>query len=255
MPDPKFADGVDSVMTPWRKKVKDLQTQRGIGASEGCFNCEHFKSCSESINKKLYKGDWTYVGRQYGKGSVSGKRAKILFVSMERPGEREYEEFECTQKEFREGAFGRVNPHMAGVDIQLEHLLDEETAVNRCQQFALTNSVRCHPRGRGSRSESTPGMISNCAEHTKAIVEALYPDIVIVQGKNRNCGFVPEILSRYRGYGTTAEIGRARVRGKEVLILHTAHPAYYPRKGFHWKRGLPAGMGRAFKRAKELFAC
>ena len=259
-PERSFEDRVDSVMTPWRKKVKDLQTQRGIGASEGCFNCDHFMSCSESIKKKhnkkkLYKGDWTYVGRQYGKAFVSGKRAKILFLSMERPGDREHQEFETTQKEFREGAFFRGNPHMAGVDVQLAYLIDEETPLNRCQQFALTNSVRCHPASERSKSESTAEMIENCREHTRAIVEALHPDIVIVQGRDRDCGFEAKILKQYGGYGTTAEIGVARLRGKEVLTLHTAHPAYYSEWwGFQWRRRLPAGMGRAFNRAKEMFA-
>ena len=257
-PEQSFEDRVDSVMTPWRRKVKDLQTQRGIGASEGCFNCDHFKNCSESIKKKhnkkkLYKGDWTYVGRQYGRASVSGKRAKILFVSMERPGDREHEEFETTQKEFREGAFCWGSLHMSGVDVQLEYLIDEETAVNRCQQFALTNSVRCHPPSRTSRSKSTREMISNCAEHTKAIVEALYPDIVIVQGRDRDCGLEATILSKSR-VKPIVELGSAKVRGKEVLILHTAHPAYPGYRGFRGRRGLPAEMTRLFKRAKEMYA-
>ena len=259
-PEQRFGDVVDTVMTPWREKVKALQTQQGTGASEGCFNCDHFKSCSESIKrdhnkKKLYKGDWTYVGRQYGRASVSGKKAKILFVSMERPGDHEHEEFETTQKAFRESAFDPGNPHMAGVAVQLAYLIDEETAVNRCQQFALTNSVRCHPPSRKSGSKSTPEMIWNCREHTKAIIEALYPDIVIVQGRDRDCGFEAKILKQYEGYRTTAEIGIARVRGKEVLIIHTAHPAYYRRRwGFQWKGRLPAGMESAFKRAKEMYA-
>ncbi len=36
---------IDTEMTPWRTKVKNLQTQLGIGASKGCFDCKHFKSC------------------------------------------------------------------------------------------------------------------------------------------------------------------------------------------------------------------
>ena len=252
-----FKSNVDSEMTPWRAKVKDLQTHRRIGASAGCFDCEHYKSCAESLGEvRMSKGDWTYIGRQYGRASISGKRARILFVSMERPGDREYEEFECTQREFRESAFDRVNPHMAGVDVELEHLLDDEVPVNRCQQFALTNSVRCHPATATYRSQSTSQMKVNCASHTKAIVDVLSPDVIVVQGRDRDCGITPEPIGAYGGSGTTAEIGKATVKGKGVLILQTAHPAFYSRRGFQWKEGrLPAELGRLFRRARRLYPC
>ncbi len=120
---------IDTDMTPLRIKVKNLQTQFGIGASKGCFHCDHFTSCHKSIcNKPILKGDWTYVGHQYGESLVGGKKAKILFVSMDRTGTgEEYEEFDQTQNSFRESANCRYNPHMGGVDVELEHLLDETT--------------------------------------------------------------------------------------------------------------------------------
>ena len=81
-------DQIDKEMTPLRTAIKNLQTQRGCGASEEAFNCEWFeKDCQESLKvdpSEIFKGDWTYVGRQYGKATVAGKPTKILFVSMNR---------------------------------------------------------------------------------------------------------------------------------------------------------------------------
>ena len=264
---------VDSEMTPWRTKIKDLQIERGIGNSEGCFDCEHWECCYASIpdqqKNNVSKGDWTYVGHQYGKASVNGKKAKILFVSMDRPwGGGRCEQFEETQQSFRESAKGRYNPHMGGVDVELEHLLDEETSCeDRCQQFALTNSVRCSPRpdlwARPADSQSTSKMKENCATHTKAIIQALEPDIIIAQGANpRNsmCRlFDPDIVGRYHNGRIgrsfrSVEIEKKEIGAdKQVLFLLTAHPARYP--GFGWKAGyLPDELKKAFERAREIYS-
>ena len=150
-------DNIDDEMTPWRTKVKNLQTQLGIGASKGCFDCDHFTSCHKSIsNQKMLKGDWTYVGHQYGKALVGGKKARILFVSLDRGGQGDgYEEFEATQQGFRTAAYKRENPHMGGVDVELKHLLDETSPEDRCQQFALTNAVRCRRKSGSMRYKAT----------------------------------------------------------------------------------------------------
>ena len=251
------SENIDTEMTPWRTKVKNLQTQLGIGAS-GCFHCEHRVSCHAGIsNKNILKGDWTYVGHQYGEALVGKKKAKILFVSLDRGGQGNgYEKFKATQKEFRTAAYERTNPHMGGVDVELEHLLDETTSPeDRCQQFALTNSVRCRPRFHKADSRSTPVMKQNCESHTHAIIQKLDPNIIIAQGDNpRNSMrrlFNPEIVERYRGYGTSAEIRQS----KDCLFLLTAHPAFYSRRGFNWKNGyLPEGLKEAFAQAREIYS-
>ena len=172
---------VDREMTPWRTKIKDLQTKRGIGAqteieeSKGCFRCEHWESCYASVSdqceeNKVSKGDWTYVGYQYGKASVAGKKARILFVSMSRGyGTAKYEKFKRTQAEFRNSAYCPGNKHMKGVKAELELLLDEASPEERCQQFALTNAVRCrHFSGAGSmKYNATCTMEKNCATSYK----------------------------------------------------------------------------------------
>ena len=258
---------IDSEMTPWRTKVKNLQTRLGIGASEGCFDCKHFTCCHASISKQpILKGDWTYVGHQYGKALVGRKKAKILFISMDRTGTgEEYEEFDQTQNLFRKSAYCRCNPHMGGVDIELEHLLDEMTSPeDRCQQFALTNSVRCRPRFHKADSRSTPVMKQNCESHTHAIIQELEPNIIIAQGDNPRKSmcrlFSPtKIVERYES--ERPRMSSVEIRQDEderILFLLTAHPAYYRRRlGFRWKKGdgLPTDeLKKAFKQAKEIYS-
>ena len=244
---------VDREMTPWRTKIKDLQTQLGIGAqtkikaSKGCFRCEHWESCYASVSNqckknKVSKGDWTYVGYQYGKASVAGKKARILFVSMSRGYGTKYEEFESTQAAFRNSAYcpKPKHKHMKGVKAELELLLDEASPEERCQQFALTNAVRCrHFSGSGSmKFNATRTMKKNCEHHTKAIIQALEPDIIIAQGKppsNSMCKlFSPK---RVECYSTVlpAEIRQGEIGNKKVLFLLTAHPATPHYFRFSWK--------------------
>ena len=127
MPDWKH---VDNDMTDMRTGVRDLQRNLKIGA-DNHFRCEHDGKCEESIHKRLghvevSKGDWTYVGHQYGQAMIDGKCAKILFVAMERPeysseDERfKYEPFEETQRAFRDSCFERGNAHMGGADLVLK---------------------------------------------------------------------------------------------------------------------------------------
>ena len=258
-------DNIDAEMTPLRIKVKNLQTQLGIGASKGCFDCDHFTSCHASIsNQPILKGDWTYVGHQYGKASVGGKKAKILFVSMDRTGTgKKYEKFGQTQKEFRSAAYERSNPHMGGADVELEHLLDETSSEDRCQRFALTNSVRCRPCSGYAASKSTSVMKKNCESHTEKIIQALEPDIIIAQGDNPRKSmcrlFSPRIVAKYDNGRSgrsfrSAKIGQGRIRqGQEVLFLLTAHPANY--SGFGWKKGyLPYELQKIFAQAREIYS-
>ena len=261
---------IDKKMTLWRTKVKKLQIERGIGASPGCFNCKYFDrrspSCYASLcnsysRDAINKGDWTYVGYQYGEALVGGWKAKILFVSMDRTGTgNRYEDFEVTQQAFRTAAYCRTNQHMGGVDVVLKHLLDETTSCkDRSQQFALTNSVRCRPRAQDRGSRSTDQMVLNCENHTKAIIDVLCPDIIIAQGKYQGkenpCKsllrlFEPDCVAHHKG-----DFGAEIRQDKERLFLLTAHPAAYdPYKGIKWKNGdIPEEMKQLCEHVRELY--
>lgn len=258
---------VDIAMPPWRTKVKKLQIERGIGASPGCFNCKYSSSCYASLSNSdrqgaIIKGDWTYVGCLYGEALVGRKKAKILFVSMDRTGMgNRYEDFEITQQVFRTAAYCRTNQHMGGVDVVLKHLLDETTSCkDRCQQFALTNSVRCRPCSKSATSKSTDQMVLNCEHHTKAIIDVLRPDIIIAQGKNKGkenpCKsllrlFEPNCVAHHKG-----DFGAEIRQDKERLFLLTAHPAAYdPYKGIKWKNGdIPEELKQLCEHVRELYS-
>ena len=254
---------IDTEMTPMRRAVRDRQVELGIGASAGCFHCEAFdKSCYPSIVRRMgevevIKGDWTYVGQQYGQAMIAGKCAKILFVSMERPLSKP-EEFEETQYQFRTACFKCSNPHMGGTDVELEFLLDPTPPEQRCQQFALTNSVRCRPSSPNAKSQSTSTMIAKCQAHTKATIEILTPDIIVTQGRHPSDSIIKlfdsEVVFKSDNRPHSRSLRKVEIRrGGGVLFLLTAHPANHP--GFRWKSGgLPDYLHDAINKLRGLYA-
>ena len=255
---------IDRTMTATRIDVRTLQEKMGSGAAEGAFHCSSWNRCEESLRKRvgdtrITQGDWTYVGHEYGHAIIRGKPARILFVSMERPKghETDLEPFEKTQESFRESCRKHSNPHMGGVDTILCHLLDAENmADQRCQRFALTNSVRCAPITKDSNSRSTNTMLRKCQRHTEAIMASLMPDIVVTQGNLAYEGterIVPTELHWGNDNGRASQGRRfAEVRrGAGILLLRTAHPARYPE--FKWSKGnLPEHLGDAIDVIRDL---
>ncbi len=266
-----YYEPVDTEMTPMRHAVRNREVELGVGAAKGCFRCKAFHTrCNPSIVEENgetnpVRGGWTYVGQRYGKAMIEGKRAKILFVAMERPFtqdgtndyEDRYEDFEETQYQFRTACYSRTNPHMGGTDVELECLLDPTAPKQRCLQFALTNSVRC--RLPSTESKSTQTMIDNCRDHTKAIIETLTPDIIVTQGIGfPSEGIVEMFESRIIFESDNGRRGRsyryAEVRrGQGILFLLTAHPARNP--GFGYKNGyLPDYLRDAINEMRDLYA-
>ena len=258
---------VDTEMTPMRSAVMALQQCLQIGADE-TFDCQYFCACRKSKSKRsteFSRGDWTYVGHKYGKAKVNGKCAKILFVAMERPKcSTESETFECTQRDFRESCLKRTNPHMGGVDVLLEALLDESTRCeDRCQVFALTNSVRCRPVTDNAMSNSTRTMMKNCQNHTGELIKKLEPNIIVTQGIR----FPREqirTLFKLNGRIFKTENGKkggqkryAEVyheKGKGIMFLLTAHPANHPEFLTSREKGsLPDHLLRAIGKVRALY--
>ena len=254
---------IDTEMTPMRRAVRDRQGELGIGASAGCFHCKEFDtSCYPSIVRRMgevevIKGDWTYVGQQYGQAMIAKKRAKILFVSMERPLP-EPEEFEETQYQFRTACLERCNPHMGGTDVELKCLLDPTPPKERCKQFSLTNSVRCRPCPSNARSQSTSMMIAKCQAHTKAIIGILKPDIIVTQGRHPSDSIIKlfdsEVVFKKDNRRHSRSLRKVEIRrGGGVLFLLTAHPANHP--SFRWRSGgLPDYLHDAINKLRDLYA-
>lgn len=271
-----MADNIDRAMrNPARRAIRALQEQLGIGASKD-FCCPFFEVCDRSVSGAIgtgRKGDWVYVGDQYGGACVGGKRAGVLFVSMDRPGEEPEWTFEHVQAGYRRAARIRGNPHMGGVDVEMEHLLDGGASPDdRCQQFALVNSVLCGPsaartaKGKPSaKSLSSFEMRTQCQKHTRRIIQTLEPDIVIAQGGWPSTS-VKDLLvdpqqvgDRWKNQMTgrqrrEVELWRGSIEGgKPLLALLTSHPANYPR--FAWKTGrLPDELSLGIQRTREEHA-
>ena len=272
---------IDSKMTPTRIRIKALQEACGSGATEQAFHCSSACLCQASLRKRIgdapsiSKGDWTYIGAEYGEAMICDRPSRVLFVSMERPKKRETdsESFEKTQQSFRHSCRCRSNPHMGGTDTILKYLLDCGTPEERrCQQFALSNSVRCSPINTGSSSRSTLKMLEECRRHTDKIIEALRPHIIITQGTNPYCSVahvlslppspLPLFANENDRVGPGHRFANDRVgrghrfaevrRHRHMLVLRTAHPAHYP--GFRWKRGeLPAHLLKAIVDLRDRF--
>ena len=255
---------LDSEMTPTRIAVKALQEDSGSAAADA-FNCSSADLCEKSLRKRVgnipvSRGDWTYIGAEYGQATICDKPARVLFISMERPKNHETDSFEQTQESFRNSCLKRRNPHMGGTDTILAHLLDcgipEE---RRCQQFALTNSVRCSPITGDSGSRSTSEMLFECRRHTKAIIGALRPHIIITQGANPYVSVAsvlclpkePLCGNDNNRQGRGRRFAEVR-RDHDTLVLRTAHPAHYPE--FRWKRGeLPPHLAKAIDILRNLY--
>ena len=266
--------------TAWQQKIYDLQVELGVGAEEGLFCCQYFEECSGSVGIGR-KGDWAYVGSRYGEASVGGKRARVLFVGIDRPfkgkeGERSFLDYWKTQQEWRNSALNPdpKNLHMVGVKVVLKHLLDGVRAEDRCEQFALVNAVLCGAaaargvRGPLMTTKSSSMMKRNCREHMKRFLQRLEPDILIAQGKGAPAGVYQLLTSRkaaqwhfasksdshkrYRHVDVVAgEIGGRRVWG--VLM---AHPRFYGLKGLLREGSVsaPEELEKAFELIRDRHA-
>lgn len=299
MPDWK---AIDTAMTRWRKKIYHLlRDDLKIGAEKGCFDCQFYndgdghKGCNQSVPGGLASGrlgDWPYVGRQYGEARVGGKAARVLFVAMDRPfkgkeGDESFLDFLGEQMGWRCGAYGRnsegTNPHMGGVDAEMECLLDDGVAdEDRCQQFALVNAVFCGPKARqGKRSKRMDSNVSdtmkrNCRRQLQQVLLALEPDIVIAQGKGhprRVCtAFGCRIVKRWAcktlptwavgrkppKRNRRSEVAEGEIGGRPVSFLITTHPSNYARLGLpFWKHdagAMPGELVGAFDFVRDRYA-
>lgn len=277
-----MADRIGEATTLGQRIRHLMENELRVGADEGCFCCQFefdgdgWKGCNQhGYLDDGRKGDYAYVGTEYGGASVAGKPARILFVSMDRPGEERHWTFEHVQAGYRHAARIRGNPHMGGVDVEMEHLVDGGTSPDeRCNQFALVNSVLCGPPpARNAKdkdkplaiSRSTGTMRTQCQQHTKRIIRELEPDIVIAQGewpRDSVRGLLvdpQQIGDRWANQMSGqqhrwVELWRGSIEGgKPLLALLTSHPANYP--GFRWKTGgLPDELNLGIQRTREAHA-
>lgn len=249
---------IDSKNTPYRTSIKRLFSSLGIiPTRKKDFKCRYYKQCS----KPKRTGDWGYVGVDYGSAKISGKKAKILFVAMDRGGHAKgYSKkqlFEDAQGGWHGATEKPGNAHMGGVHLIVKELVKENTKDPSifANQLALTNSVKCGKYTKKMRSTSTEVMTVNCSNHLLKEINCLKPDLIITQGnfpkwRVRDRLGLSETSPTYQfksREGRVAEIYRLEHR----LVLTTPHPARL--KGMKWKEGkLPPFLYKAIQKVKEI---
>lgn len=235
----------DRMRTAERTAIKALYRTQGIRPSRrmkdfGCPNLEKYCSSSQqgrNSRVRFCTGTWMYIGANYGNAQVAGRSIGVLFVAMERGGtfRPESEEFADTQRNFRNAAESRWNPHMGGTSQLMECLVGCEDRQLYSQQFALTNAVKCVQATNSQKSSSTATMVSKCSEHLRKEIECLKPHLVITQGDHPRQTvlelFDPKHVQNFSGQAGEAEVMLA----ENFVILTTPHPARKP--GWRWKKG------------------
>jgi hypothetical protein len=254
----------DELITADRLALRTLYLQRGIVPAREGFGCPHLSCCSVAAKLKLITGTWAYVGTAYGQARVDGRAVKILFVAMDTGGKDELPDptlaaahWAAAQCDFRCGAEKPRNPHMRGVHLILNGLVDYKDPMLFSRQYALTNAVKCRQATETMTTNCPAAMINNCAGHLKEEIEILRPSLIITQGAHpsrtvkRLSPFASEKpLETFRGDGGRAEVSRGQDR---VILLTTPHPARL--KGFNWKEGeLPSFLKESLGRVRGELA-
>lgn len=265
-------NALDSEMTRYRRDILDLmRNELRVGAEEGfgCvfeFDSDGRRGCDrrgELIGGR--KGDWAYVGHQYGKAQVGGRPARILFVSMDRNRlvtsiDRDTNDddpvswtFETVQNQYR-NACGQGDPHMNGVGRRMQFLLGADVPREEySQQFALVNAVLCGRRSTSTGSTATGTMKNNCRKHGVRIVQSLEPDIVVAQGMGHPTGLVEvfetETIRCWSGKGAP-RVSRGESDGRPFWIVITSHPGFY-RRGLCGRERMRSGAADLLPRELE----
>lgn len=279
-----MADRIGEAKTLGQRIRHLMENELRVGADEGCFGCQFefdgdgWKGCNQHPPGYLddaRKGDYAYVGAEYGGALVAGKPARILFVSMDRNrrvlrnGQRDtaHLTFDEVQQGYHDGALTPGNnPHMDGVDCELAFLLAADVRPEaRCRQFALVNAVLCGPPAPNTRSRATPVMQSNCRRHGQRIIRELEPDIIVAQGRkhptNLCMSFKPEIVcDKWEGRGSPT-VARGPIGGKTVWFVITSHPGWYRgfapkarRSDFRHVDDLPEELTEAFAFVRDRYS-
>jgi hypothetical protein len=242
----------DSLDTPEREALRELYHERGIIPREEGFGCPNLPSCSEAVRpQRLLTGTYAYVGTAYGEARAGGKPVRILFAAMDLGGQ-EYPErwvFAKTQSTFRRCTVSPENAHMWGVRGLLGAIVDDKRPEVFCHQYALANAVKCTKATGSMKGATTSTLVHNCAEHLRAEIDLLNPQLIVTQGKPPECSVRRQFrdlrsLERFRGERRSAEV----LVGERFVVLVTPHPSRCP--GWCWRHGLPQFVADAVHRAQ-----
>lgn len=211
----------------------------------GNGGCPFFDECEKGISKSCtFRFDKAKVGVEYGKNP---EIPKIVFVGLE--GLNEHQGIEETE------TVNCYNPHYKGVRYVLAYLLSSyfskerpDSVLKEClkdyvetmEYFALLNCYKC---AFGDDSQGRPhseAMRVNCQEILFREIEALEPDIVVFQVKDKNkrpTNFEKNLANKFGkeelicGNEDTGAYWYTLPSGKRFIWIWTYHGAgnKYPR--------------------------
>jgi len=184
-------------MTPAIRNITRLHERLKIEPFRSKFNCEYFggkDGCKRSLQSKWGKnvrvlcGDWPYIGAEYRKARVSGKITSIVVVGMDGGGKKRMGlHFSERQEEWYDAFKGKKgewhNAHTAGTNLAVRELVDDKSPESYLDQFCYINSVKCTPSTDDMLSKTTAVTRANCRNHLQKELNALKPDLIVVEGR------------------------------------------------------------------------
>ncbi len=245
---------IDKRMTRLRHDVKKLYSELGIKPTKGSFRCNNFANCCRSLRirkrQKVITGSWPYIGIDYGKAKVAGKKLRIIVIGMDAGGiddvSRNFlhrqNEWRCA---FENSIESPVSQHPTGTALMLKELVDDKRPNRFARQFVFINAVKCTPNNGEMTSGVKGSMCTACESILFREVHLLKPDIVITQGSYPR-EMIKKILKSNR-----------KIFEKDGFLIYTSGNsivlvAPHPTRHIPWKQGLlPKQYGKAVDKVRK----
>ncbi len=247
-PDPSVYLRSDQAAT--RLRYERLQKyMSGNVLSDTQFVCNSECSCRGSLSPgiEFVPGQLSHVGKHYDV-AVAEVPFRILVVPMDtgrRAGDVTMDARRMQVYDSASLSFNVRNPHMRGTTLALRAWFGREAwdqpadeflrlggrNVHLFDAYAMANVRLCSAVRPGStKSKGTATMSRNCLRHLRATLDALDPQLVVLQGTRIRESVAPLIG---RSEAVTPELERVELAGVSVLMASFQHPSY-PRWIGNW---------------------
>lgn len=231
----------DQIKSDSAELALNAYAQSQLVTADCKFVCSKSGSCAHSVQSRgpawqLVTGESPYIGRNFSNFDEAGREFRIVFVGKERGGD-EANITTARRREIIEGYVRAGSPtkHLLGCFAATTMLLigdsrgavleisGQRTHVSKC--FALINALSCSAKSRSGVRDASPTteMKQNCAPHLLAMIEAVQPTIVILQGNGAHEGLhraLPTVPDR-----PTHGLLSVRLGGYDVLVGSFTHPS------------------------------
>lgn len=234
------------------QKLHKYYDKNGLNADN--FFCKYFPSCSQSVNlrefKKQFSGTTAAVMPFYD-SEFGGKEIRILIVGKEH-GYMQNLEFGILPNfdSFNETVLNcvnweKMNNHMKGTRDILKYIFEVDSN-NVLSAYTLSDAYRCSFQkidkfSNVSNVNSTKCMKNNCIKHLLAEIKILEPTLIITQGEWAVQGINNFVKTLEENLKQKAECLKSSFNKKyglykfdDFILMTTHHPAIYG----HWKANL-----------------